>query len=75
MCIRDRGDFNQWPVQEALQDFPDITEADVGPTRKDRCIDRVFTNFGRSVVESGQYHRLNLSRDLWEPGATIELLL
>ena len=47
------GDFNQWDVAEALSDFPDIREADVGPTRKDRCIDRIFTNFGRSITESG----------------------
>ena len=47
------GDFNQWAIDDALQEFPDIREADVGPTRKDRCIDRVFTNFGRSIKESG----------------------
>ena len=46
------GDFNQWVIHEALQDFPDLKE-DVGPTRNGRCIDRLFTNFGRSVVESG----------------------
>ena len=47
------GDFNQWPMQEALQDFPDITEAAVGPTRKDRCIDGILVNFGQAVEESG----------------------
>ena len=25
------GDFNQWPIQDALQDFPDLREAPVGP--------------------------------------------
>ena len=47
------GDFNQWPVQDALQEFPDIREIDVGPTRGDRSIDRIFSNFGRAVTESG----------------------
>ena len=41
------GDFNQWPVQDALREAP------VGPTRKDRSIDRIFTNFNRSVTECG----------------------
>ena len=44
------GDFNQWRIQDALQDFPDIREAQVGPTRKDHCIDRIFSNFGRSIT-------------------------
>ena len=47
------GDFNQWAIHDALQDFPDLREALVGPTRKDRCIDRIFTNFGWSITESG----------------------
>ena len=47
------GDFNQWPVQDALQDFTDLKEAPVGPTRNDRSIDRIFTNFNRSITESG----------------------
>ena len=47
------GDFNQWAVQDALAEFPDLREMDVGPTRHDRCIDILFTNFGRSVTDSG----------------------
>lgn len=39
------GDFNQWPVQDALQEFPDLREEAVGPTRNDRCIDRIFYQF------------------------------
>ena len=27
------GDFNQWDIAAALQDYPDLTEAAVGPTR------------------------------------------
>lgn len=30
------GDFNQWDIGDALADFPDLKEADVGPTRKDK---------------------------------------
>lgn len=29
------GDFNQWRIQDALQDFTDIREEQVVPTRKD----------------------------------------
>ena len=47
------GDFNQWAIDNALQESPDLREANVGPTRNDRCIDWLFTNFGRSVEESG----------------------
>ena len=58
------GDFNQWRVDQALAEFPDMTEADVGPTRKDRCIDRIFTNFNRSVKASGTVPPLEV-----EPGS------
>ena len=47
------GDFNQWRVQDALLEYPDIREEDVGNTRKDKCLDRIFTNFGRSVKVAG----------------------
>ena len=33
------GDFNQWSIGEALSD---LRGGDVGPTRKDRCIDRLL---------------------------------
>ena len=57
------GDFNQWPVHQTLQEFPDLIEADVGPTRKDRCIDRMFLNFSCAVVASGTVPPLEV-----EPG-------
>ena len=47
------GDFNQWPVEELREDHPEIKEAEVGPTRGNRFIDRVFTNFHRSTTELG----------------------
>ena len=47
------GDFNQWKVEEALADFPDIKEVPVGNTRKEKSIDRIFLNIDRSVIESG----------------------
>ena len=43
------GDFNQWEVDKALIDFIDLVEADVGPTRGSRSIDRIFSNFGGSI--------------------------
>ena len=46
------GDFNQWPVEEFLEDHPDMKEVEHGPTRGHRKIDRSFTNFSRSVRES-----------------------
>ena len=30
------GDFNQWKIDETLEDFPDLLEANVGPTRGTR---------------------------------------
>ena len=47
------GDFNQWKVNETLEDFPDLTEVMVGPTRGSRSIDRTFTNLVRSVTGFG----------------------
>ena len=47
------GDFNQWSPQELLDEHPALTEVVHGPTRGDKSIDRSFTNFGRSIVESG----------------------
>ena len=47
------GDFNQWEVQEAVEEFADMKESAVGPTRNGRCIDRIFTNFGRAELENG----------------------
>ena len=47
------GDFNQWKVHEALEDFIDIKEVPVGDTRGNHCIDRTFTNLMDSVQEAG----------------------
>ena len=47
------GDFNQWPIHEALGDYADITESTVGPTRGSRSIDRIFTSFGDCIRDSG----------------------
>ena len=43
------GDFNQWDVARALEDFIDLTEVCAGPTRGSRTIDRVFVNFRDNV--------------------------
>ena len=47
------GDFNQWRIENNLDNFADITEAPVGPTRKQKSIDRIFVNVGRAVAEAG----------------------
>ena len=47
------GDFNQWKIPDTLSDFVGISEVQVGPTRGSRSIDRIFSNIGRSVTESG----------------------
>ena len=47
------GDFNQWDIAGALGDYADITETDVGPTRGDRRLDRIFVSFGENVSSAG----------------------
>ena len=47
------GDFNQWAAHQAIVEFPDLTEVELGPTRGERTIDRLFTNMGRSIETSG----------------------
>ena len=46
------GDFNQWRLEDALVDFADLEEAEVGPTRGSRQIDQTFTNFGDAVKDA-----------------------
>ena len=46
------GDFNQWPIGDIVEEHPDLVEAVHGPTRGELSIDRTFTNFGRSLVET-----------------------
>lgn len=47
------GDFNQWPVQDLLDEHPDLSEVDHGPTSLGRSIDCSFINFPRAVISSG----------------------
>ena len=47
------GDFNQWRIDNAVSDFLDVREVEVGCTRGSRKIDRFFCNFTRAVFESG----------------------
>ena len=46
------GDFNQWKIDQALQEFRDLTETTAGPTRGNRVIDRTFSNFD-NITEAG----------------------
>ena len=44
------GDFNQWPLEEAMADYVEFNEVRCGPTRQGRSINRMFTNFPYSVT-------------------------
>ena len=44
------GDFNQWKIELAFEDYPDIAENYGGPTRGDRTIDRNFTNWHDQIT-------------------------
>ena len=44
------GDFNQWDISEAFEDYQNAAEVEVGPTRGGRCIDRIFVSFHESVT-------------------------
>ena len=63
-------DFNQWEVQGYLEDFPDLGEIMVGPSRGDRCIDRSFGNLWRSVTACGSIDPLEV--DCMEDGTPSE---
>ena len=47
------GDFNQWNIAESLEDYPDISEVPSPPTREDRKIDLIFTNWCEDIHDSG----------------------
>ena len=46
------GDFNQWKIEDVMADFPDLSEAEVGPTKGNHSIDQTFTNFGM-ITDAG----------------------
>ena len=54
------GDFNQWDISAALQNFPDVGEVDVSATRGGLSIDRILCNDNRSVEESGTWAPLEM---------------
>ena len=47
------GDFNQWDISGHLEDFSEISEAEVGSTRSGASIDRIFTNVGNNLKSCG----------------------
>ena len=57
------GDFNQWKIDQALDDFGDMKEVDIGNTRKDKKLDRIFLNMSRAVVESGMLEPLETEEE------------
>ena len=50
------GDFNQWDLASALADYGDLEEAPLGPTRGNRCIDRVFHNMSPHGTDLSLIH-------------------
>ena len=46
------GDFNQWPAESAIEDYPDLVENEGGNTRKNRRIDKCFSNFHDRVIST-----------------------
>ena len=47
------GDFNQWNVAKALEDFPDLVDVPVGNMRGNRFIDKILTNLAPEMKTSG----------------------
>ena len=47
------GDFNQWEIDQALVDYLDLVEVDTPPTRGDRNIVRIFTNWSSEIQDAG----------------------
>ena len=50
-----------------MEDFSDVSEIDVRPTRGTATIDRIFVNFGGTVSDRGSVSPLDV--DLGEPGS------
>ena len=51
ICVA--GDFNSHDIQSYLDDYPDLSLLVTGPTRNEKTIDIIFTNFPSQIVESG----------------------
>ena len=47
------GDFNGYDVASFLSDYPDLVLLETSPTRGDRHLDLLFTNFNEHIAESG----------------------
>ena len=47
------GDFNQWDIVGALAEYSDLQELGTGPTRGDRHIDKIFTNWHEDIDDGG----------------------
>ena len=47
------GDFNQWDIAGALEDFPELVEVETPPTRGDRKIDKIYTNWHSDIHDAG----------------------
>ena len=47
------GDFNGYDVASYMDDYPDLVLLETSPTRGDRNLDLLYTNFNDHIVESG----------------------
>ena len=47
------GDFNQWDIAKFLEEYCDLEEVPSPPTRGDRKIDKIFTNWPDDIHDSG----------------------
>lgn len=56
------GDFNQWDLETALEEFRDLVECSAGPTRGNRVIDRTFTNL-ENITEKAVLQPLQTDED------------
>ena len=52
-CISIAGDFNDYNVADELADYPDLQLLHTGPSRGNRTLDLIFTNFSENISESG----------------------
>ena len=47
------GDFNQWKIGEVLAEYSELLELSTPPTRGERHIDKIFTNWPEYIEDGG----------------------
>ena len=64
------GDFNQWDVVAAMEDFPEMKEILTPATRNGRRIDRVICNWEEHVIDSSCFPPLEAENILGQTMTT-----